>query len=236
MMQQITEMQNSEIVAKNFLSDLAAGRVDEAYGTTTQGYQSRQTRQQFRDYPPTDQGRRAMEGGSVHDSLRRQREVQMSTHPRLSFQARPIVLLSAALCLALTPLRAAESKPEDGAAKKAIQQVLDTQAAAWNQGDLKGFMAGYWESPDLSFYSGKDKTRGWQATLERYQKRYQADGKEMGQLTFSELAIDLLGPDSAFVRGRWKVVTRKETFEGLFTLIVKKLPEGWRIVHDHTSS
>jgi beta-aspartyl-peptidase (threonine type) len=120
-------------------------------------------------------------------------------------------------------------------AKKEIQKVLDEQTAAWNKGDLKGFMAGYWNSPEFSFYSGKDKTRGWQATFERYQKRYQAEGKEMGALTFTEIEIDLLGPDAAFVRGRWKLVLSKETLGGLFTLIFKKVPEGWRVVHDHTS-
>ena len=70
---------------------------------------------------------------------------------------------------------------------------------------------------------------------DRYQKRYQADGKEMGRLTFSDLEVQVLGPDAAMVRGRWKLALKAENPEGLFTLIVKKLPEGWRIVHDHTS-
>jgi beta-aspartyl-peptidase (threonine type) len=124
-------------------------------------------------------------------------------------------------------------RPKDP--KAAIQKVLDDQVAAWNKGDLEGFMAGYWKSPDLSFYSGKDKTRGWQATYERYRKRYQAEGREMGKLTFSDIEIEVLGPDSAFVRGRFKLATSKEDLGGLYTLIFKKLPEGWRIVHDHTS-
>jgi beta-aspartyl-peptidase (threonine type) len=72
--------------------------------------------------------------------------------------------------------------------------------------------------------------------LERYRKRYQAEGREMGKLAFSELDIEMLGPDSALVRGRWQLVTSAETLGGLFTLIVKKLPDGWRIVHDHTSA
>jgi beta-aspartyl-peptidase (threonine type) len=121
-------------------------------------------------------------------------------------------------------------------ATQAIRTVLDDQVVAWNRGDLAGFMAGYWNSPQLTFSSGKDRTRGWQATLERYQKRYQAEGREMGQLTFSELEIEPLCADSAFVRGRWKLVTHKETLGGQFTLICKKLATGWRIVHDHTSS
>ena len=119
---------------------------------------------------------------------------------------------------------------------KAIRKVLDDQVAAWNKGDLEGFMAGYWKSDELTFFSGKEVTKGWNATLERYKKRYQSEGKEMGKLTFSELSIDVLGPEAAVVRGRWKVVTSKETLQGLFTLIFKKTADGWKIVHDHTSA
>jgi beta-aspartyl-peptidase (threonine type) len=122
------------------------------------------------------------------------------------------------------------------AAEEAIRAVLDAQVAAWNKGDLEGFMTGYWRSPDLTFFSAGNRTRGWQATLERYRKRYQAEGQEMGKLTFSELQVEVLGPDSAFVRGRWQLVRRKDRPGGLFTLIFRRFPEGWRIVHDHTSS
>ena len=125
---------------------------------------------------------------------------------------------------------------ETDAAKKAIQKVLDDQDAAWNKGDLEGFMAGYWKSDELTFFSGKDVTKGWNATMERYKKRYQSEGKEMGKLTFSELRIDVLGPESAVVRGRFKVVMSKETMQGLFTLIFKKTADGWKIFHDHTSA
>jgi len=120
--------------------------------------------------------------------------------------------------------------------KKAVQKVLDDQVAAWNKGDLEGFMAGYWKSDELTFFSGKDVTKGWNATLERYKKRYQSEGKEMGKLTFSELKIEMLGEDGALVRGHWKVVTSKETLQGLFTVIFKKTGDGWKIVHDHTSA
>lgn len=120
--------------------------------------------------------------------------------------------------------------------RKIIRIVLDDQAAAWNKGDLEGFMAGYWKSDELTFFSGKDITKGWNATLERYKKRYQSEGKGMGKLTFSDLKIDVLGPESAVVRGRFKVVTSKETMQGLFTLLFKKAADGWKIVHDHTSA
>src|SRR6202011_3284758 len=95
---------------------------------------------------------------------------------------------------------------EEPSAQAAIRKVLEDQDAAWNRGDLPGFMEGYWHSPELSFYSGKDKRQGWQETFDRYRARYQGEGKEMGQVTFSELDIQLLGTDTALVRGRWKVV------------------------------
>jgi ketosteroid isomerase-like protein len=117
-----------------------------------------------------------------------------------------------------------------------VKQTLDAQVAAWNKKDLAGYMAGYWKSDALTFYSGGTITRGWQATLERYQKRYQGEGKEMGTLEFRELSVEPLGPKSAIARGRWHLaMTAGKELEGLFTVIFKKLPEGWRIVHDHSS-
>lgn len=119
--------------------------------------------------------------------------------------------------------------------KEAINKVLMDQVADWNKGSLEGFMAGYWESPELSFYSGKNTTKGWQQTLDRYRLRYQSEGKEMGTLVFKDLEIELLGKENAFVRGKWQLDLKSETVGGLFTLVLKKFPSGWRVIHDHTS-
>jgi ketosteroid isomerase-like protein len=116
-----------------------------------------------------------------------------------------------------------------------VQQVLQQQQAAWNRRDLEAFMSGYWNSPELTFF-GTEKTSGWQATLERYRKRYQTGGREMGKLEFSGLQIVALGPDSAFVRGSWMLtMSDGKTPHGLFTLAFRQFPDGWKIVHDHTS-
>lgn len=123
-----------------------------------------------------------------------------------------------------------------------IRAVLDAQAVAWNKGDLDGFMAGYWNDEKLTFISGADITFGWKKTKERYVKRYQAEGKEMGKLTFSELHIEMVGDKAALVRGKFELLFAKEkddkkkTARGRFTLIVKKFPDGWKITHDHTSA
>ena len=119
----------------------------------------------------------------------------------------------------------------------AIQRVLAEQSEAWNRHDLKGFMEGYWNSPELTFFSGAKQTSGWHATLERYQKTYQSEGKEMGRLQFFDLQIEPLGSEAAFVRGAWQLtMSDGKTPHGLFTLVFRKFPEGWRIVHDHTSA
>jgi ketosteroid isomerase-like protein len=134
-----------------------------------------------------------------------------------------------AIMLCLTPL----SFAADGVAD--VRAVLDDQVACWNQGDLEGYMKGYWNDDKLTFYSGGTVTKGWKPVLERYRKSYKAEGKEMGKLAFADVEVEMAGEANAIVRGKWKLVNSKETVEGLFTLQVKKLAEGWKVVHDHTS-
>ncbi len=120
----------------------------------------------------------------------------------------------------------------------AIQKVLDQQEKDWNTGNLDAFLEGYWNSPKVVFQSGGDRNIGFEAMRDRYRKRYKADGKAMGRVTFSDMEIEVLGLDSAFVRGRWGLTMPDgKKPGGLFTLIFRKFPgSGWKIVHDHTSS
>jgi uncharacterized protein (TIGR02246 family) len=132
------------------------------------------------------------------------------------------------------PQKAAEALPSS---ETAIETVLRTQQDAWNRHDLDAFMAGYWNSPELTFFSGANQHKGWQATLDRYRAAYASPGHEMGKLEFSGLSSEMLGPDAAFVRGSWHLTMPDgKTPHGLFTLVFRKFPEGWRIVHDHTSA
>lgn len=118
----------------------------------------------------------------------------------------------------------------------AIQTVIEQQQSAWNRHDLEGFMSGYWNSSELTFFSGAHESKGWQAALDRYKKNYQSPGHEMGRLEFTNLRIEMLAPDAAFVRGEFQLtMSDGKTPHGLFTLIFKKFPEGWKIIHDHSS-
>jgi len=119
----------------------------------------------------------------------------------------------------------------------AILRVLQAQTEAWNRGDLEAYMEGYWKSDKLTFYGGGTVVRGWQATLERYRRRYQSEGRDMGRLDFPDQEVEILGPDTALARGHYHLsMPDGSEPRGLYTVILRKLPEGWRIVHDHSSS
>ncbi len=118
--------------------------------------------------------------------------------------------------------------------EEAIKSVLIQQVEAWNAGDIDGFMQTYWKSEDLTFSSGGQTTRGWQATIDRYKSRY-SSRELMGRLSFSNLEVTMLAEDAALVLGRWKL-ERDEPIGGNFTLIFRKLDDAWVIIHDHSSA
>jgi ketosteroid isomerase-like protein len=116
-----------------------------------------------------------------------------------------------------------------------ISAVLKMQQEAWNRGDIDSFMEGYWRSDETVFISGDEVRRGWQKVLNRYKTKY-SDRAKMGTLTFSNLEITPLSNDSAVVLGSWKLNRVNDQPHGRFTLIFRRFPDGWRIVHDHTSA
>lgn len=141
------------------------------------------------------------------------------------------------LILTLAISAVAQTKPASTEATTAITAVLRAQQEAWNRHDLEAFMAGYWNSPELTFFSGGHENRGWQQALDHYRATYTGPGHEMGKLEFANLRVELLGPDAAFVRGEYHLTMPDgKTPHGLFTLVFRKFPEGWKIIHDHSSA
>jgi ketosteroid isomerase-like protein len=121
------------------------------------------------------------------------------------------------------------------AASAEILQILQRQADAWNRGDLDAFMQTYAPTPELRFASGDSVTYGWHPTLERYRQRY-PDRAAMGTLAFRDLTVTELSPDAALVFGHWQLTRAADAPHGLFTLLVRRTPAGWRIFADHTSA
>jgi uncharacterized protein (TIGR02246 family) len=122
--------------------------------------------------------------------------------------------------------------PDDQAA---IRKILDAQQSAWNQGNVDAFLEGYWRSPDLTFSGSGGIVRGWDGVLARYKKNY-PDRAAMGQLDFSGLEFRFLGKDAALVLGHWHLSRAQGDIGGVFSLVWRRFPEGWLIIHDHTSA
>ncbi len=146
----------------------------------------------------------------------------------------PATILS---LLLLSPRGQAPSQPVpvQDSMPGAITSILNQQQEAWNRGDVENFINGYWNSPQLTFAGSGGITRGWQPVLARYRKNY-PDTQAMGHLDFSEWEVHPLGSDAAFVLGRWHLQRSSDELGGVFTLVFRRFPEGWRIIHDHTSA
>ncbi len=142
-----------------------------------------------------------------------------------------IVLLCVAAC-ASAPPRVRTFEPMD---RTAVTSVLDQQAAAWNRGDLTGYMAGYARIDNLVFTSGGKVRTGWQAAFDTYQAKYGSEPSTMGKLAFVINQVDAIGADGAVVLGTWTVTESQHPGTGIFTVVLERRPEGWRIIHDHTS-
>jgi len=133
---------------------------------------------------------------------------------------------------------AARRIPE--APEGAVRTILEIQQEAWNHADIELFMKYYWHSAQLTFISGAEEYRGWQAAHDRYLQRYGHDHAHMGELSFTQLEVVPLSPDAAACWGGWHLFVAApgappKELGGRFTLLFRRLPVGWRIVHDHTS-
>src|SRR5260370_10684937 len=118
---------------------------------------------------------------------------------------------------------------------QSIRAVLTSQQAAWNRGDIPAFLEGYWNSPELTFAGSDGIVRGYDGLLARYRKSY-PDKQTMGELDFSGVEIRPLGPTAALVLGQWHLKRQPGDVGGVFSLVFQRFPDGWRIVHDHTSA
>lgn len=160
----------------------------------------------------------------------------MSTKKLLKFAILPVLLMLIALVV----------KAGTGNDSSEIKKVMDAQETAWNNGDLDGFMAGYWRSDKVKFVSKNGVTYGWQKVYDNYKKSY-PDKAAMGNLKFEIISIESLDDENFhavsfgkknkayMVTGKWETSNTSKAANGFFTLIFKKINGNWVIVADHTS-
>ena len=157
-------------------------------------------------------------------------------HNVLSLGAYAVLLFTASIGLGQQAHQSSNRLTSENARIiSAVRVVLDAQREAWNRGDITGYMDGYERSPDIIFISGDSISRGWQTVHDRYQKNYDSREK-MGTLTFSDLETTVHSNSLAVVIGRWHLQRVNDAPHGRFTVIFRRTKQGWRIVHDHTSS
>ena len=139
------------------------------------------------------------------------------------------ILATAFVLFLAVPLTALQNSEIE----KEMIRIHNLQRKAWNEGNIEGFMAHYWKSNKMTYQSGDTRLQGWDALLARYKKEYPKE--KMGKLEFSDLIIHVLSEDSAYVLGKYKLKAGSWTKQGLFTTILKKMEDGWKIIHDHSS-
>lgn len=131
----------------------------------------------------------------------------------------------------LTP-PAAEADVVEASGRPTTEVVKSTvmaQAAAWNDGDLAGFMNGFWNDPGFVFIAGSTVTRGWQETYNRYRDSYGESG-DLGRLQYSDLDAKMLAPESASVVGRYAFTRGPASSSGALTLVLRRFEGAWRVV------
>lgn len=123
------------------------------------------------------------------------------------------------------------TEPFTAADEQAIRAVLIEQEAAWDRGDINGFMSGY--ANDICFISERGTTCGKAAVTANYQKSY-PDKAAMGDLGFTVHEVFGAGEDHAWVAGLWKLTRTADTLDGGFSLLWVRRGDDWRIVRDHS--
>jgi hypothetical protein len=117
-----------------------------------------------------------------------------------------------------------------------IKKILSSQQKCWNNGDIDGFMQGYWNSEKLVFTSLNHKPAyGWKNTLERYKNSYPTKSS-MGELRFEILNLKLISKTTATLKGKWELIRQKDHPNGLFWLDIEKFDNNWLITKDSTVS
>jgi ketosteroid isomerase-like protein len=128
-------------------------------------------------------------------------------------------------------------KSTDSNEIESIKKMLTDQQKCWNNGDIDGFMEGYWNSEELIFTSAKHMPAyGWQNTLERYKNSYPTK-ESMGELKFEFLNVKINSDSTtAQLKGCWELIRKEDNPKGEFWLDLKKFNDNWLIIKDSTTS
>jgi hypothetical protein len=113
----------------------------------------------------------------------------------------------------------------------AIRKILTEQQKTWSDNDIDGFMQGYWQSDELTYFSGGKITKGWNTTLANYIRKYPSE-KETGTLNFEIANITKINDDAYWVMGSYFLARDAGDANGTFMIVFKRINGEWKIIGD----
>jgi uncharacterized protein (TIGR02246 family) len=142
--------------------------------------------------------------------------------------------MSYSVRVAFVLLSLAAPSPARQDPRDAVMKRIADQVAAWNRGDIEAFCSVYAE--DALFLSPSGATRGRQAVVERYRKRY-PNREAMGTLKIETIEIRVLPaegqPQAVTVAGRWTLgYVDKPAASGSTLLVLRPKSDDWQILQD----
>ena len=139
------------------------------------------------------------------------------------------------IAILLFILNSCATSPQGNAREiDAIKQVLTSQQLCWNNGDIDGFMLGYWNSEKFKFSWVNGTEYGWENALEKYKISYPTK-ESMGEFIFEILEVKLTSDTTAILDGEWELIRKNDNPNGSFTYIFKKIENNWLIISDYTT-
>jgi ketosteroid isomerase-like protein len=146
------------------------------------------------------------------------------------------IFIALVVATACAPAGEETATVDPAALHAAADTLLGESAAAWNAGDLDGFLYWYRRGPTTTYIGSSGLLHGWDAIRARYAPTFEPDAAR-DSLRFEDLETRPLGPGLGLATARYVLFLGDSiTSEGVFTLVLEETAEGWRIVHDHSSA
>jgi ketosteroid isomerase-like protein len=146
-----------------------------------------------------------------------------------------LLLLLLVMSVSACVMENSDRRLNNSDALREISAMMEKSATAWNDGKLDVFVSDYLAGTGTTFIGRSGIVRGPEAIKAVYAPRF-APGGVRDSLHFENIEVDVLAPGVVNTIA-WYVLTRKDSVvaRGPTSLVMRRTPDGWKIVHDHSS-
>ncbi|MGD8496470.1 MAG: nuclear transport factor 2 family protein [Gemmatimonadales bacterium] len=125
-----------------------------------------------------------------------------------------------------------ETVPDENV-ESSVETMLARMAEAWNAGDLDAVMAFYADGSTPALVTPEGPVYGRAQIRAVYAPAFEGSAHR-DRIRFEDVDVRTLPPLVGIVTGRRVSVSGTgEPGVGWFTIVVRRVGDGWRIVHDH---